>query len=206
MFERFTAEARTAVVDAQQQARDLTHPFIGTEHLLLSLLAGGGTAADLLRERGVTAESARAAIGRYHGSPEERLTPRDAEALRAIGIDLDEVRRRLEENFGPNPLAVPPEEPARRRFGLRRTGRRRDPDCTVPRRTGHIPFSPRAKKVLELSLREALRLKHRWIGTEHILLGLIREGEGLAALVLTGAKVDLAELRRAVETGLRKAA
>jgi len=55
----------------------------------------------------------------------------------------------------------------------------------VPLFGGHIPFTPRAKKVLELSLREALALKHRYIGTEHILLGLVREGEGLAMLVLT---------------------
>jgi ATP-dependent Clp protease ATP-binding subunit ClpA len=203
MFERFTAEARTVVVGAQEQARDLGHRVIGTEHLLLSLLAGGGTAAALLRERQITPGSARAAIARFVGQPVERLSHSDAEALRAIGIDLDEVRRRLEENFGPNPLAVPPEEPVRRRFGLRRVRREPEPEGN---RRGHIPFSPRAKKVLELSLREALRLKHRSIGSEHILLGLIREGEGLAALVLTEGKVDLAELRRAVEAGLRAAA
>lgn len=203
MFEHFTAEARTTVVGAQEQARHLGHRFIGTEHLLLSLLASGGIAADLLTQRGITVESARAAIARYVGRPTERLGHSDSEALRAIGIDLDEVRRRLEENFGPNPLAVPAEEPVRRRFGLRRVRRR--PDRDGPPR-GYIPFSPRAKKVLELSLREALRLKHRSIGSEHILLGLIREGEGLATLVLTKEKVDFTELRRAVEARLRSAA
>jgi len=212
MFERFTSEARNVVVGAQEQARALEHRFIGTEHLLLSMLANDDTAARLLRERGVTVESARAMIERYVGGVPPRLTPSDAEALRAIGIDIDEVRRRLEENFGPNPLAAPPQEPVRRRFGLRRT--RRQPDggqrdggqCGGPGITGHIPFSPRAKKVLELSLREALRLKHRSIGTEHVLLGLIREGQGLGALVLAEAKVDLAELRRTVENSFRDAA
>jgi ATP-dependent Clp protease ATP-binding subunit ClpA len=211
MFERFTSEARNVVVGAQEQARALEHRFIGTEHLLLSMLANDDTAARLLRERGVTVESARAMIERYVGGVPPRLTPSDADALRAIGIDIDEVRRRLEENFGPNPLAAPPQEPVRRRFGLRRT--RRQPDGGQgggqpggPGITGHIPFSPRAKKVLELSLREALRLKHRSIGTEHVLLGLIREGEGLAALVLAEAKVDLADLRRAVENSFRDAA
>jgi hypothetical protein len=63
---------------------------------------------------------------------------------------------------------------------------------------GHIPFTPRAKKVLELSLREAVRLSHNYIGTEHILLGLLREGEGLAAKVLTEAGLDLADVRREV--------
>jgi len=212
MFERFTSEARNVVVGAQEQARALEHRFIGTEHLLLSMLANDDTAARLLRERGVTVESARAMIERYVGGVPPRLTPSDAEALRAIGIDIDEVRRRLEENFGPTPLAAPPQEPVRRRFGLRRT--RRQPDGGQrdggqrggPGITGHIPFSPRAKKVLELSLREALRLKHRSIGTEHVLLGLIREGQGLGALVLAEAKVDLAELRRTVENSFRDAA
>ena len=64
--------------------------------------------------------------------------------------------------------------------------------------SGHIPFTPRAKKVLELSLREAVQLGHNYIGTEHILLGMIREGEGVAAQVLTGLAVDLATARREV--------
>ncbi|GAA3605075.1 hypothetical protein GCM10022419_107340 [Nonomuraea rosea] len=61
---------------------------------------------------------------------------------------------------------------------------------------GHIPFTPRAKKVLELSLREALQLRHNYIGTEHILLGLIREGEGLAAQALVDAGADLTDVRQ----------
>jgi ATP-dependent Clp protease ATP-binding subunit ClpC len=64
--------------------------------------------------------------------------------------------------------------------------------------SGHIPFTPRAKKVLELSLREALQLHHNYIGTEHILLGLIREGEGVAALVLQKLGADLNRVREAV--------
>jgi ATP-dependent Clp protease ATP-binding subunit ClpC len=64
--------------------------------------------------------------------------------------------------------------------------------------TGHIPFTPRAKKVLELSLREALQLGHNYIGTEHVLLGLIREGEGVAAQVLRTLGADLNRVRQAV--------
>ncbi len=64
--------------------------------------------------------------------------------------------------------------------------------------TGHIPFTPRAKKVLELSLREALQLGHNYIGTEHILLGLIREGEGVAAQVLTALGANLDRVRETV--------
>ena len=64
--------------------------------------------------------------------------------------------------------------------------------------SGHIPFTPRAKKVLELSLREALQLGHNYIGTEHILLGLIREGEGVATQVLQNLKADLPKVRQTV--------
>jgi ATP-dependent Clp protease ATP-binding subunit ClpA len=73
------------------------------------------------------------------------------------------------------------------------TTRRTNASCAVPCQsapTGHIPFTPRAKKVLELSLREALQLGHNYMGTEHILLGLIREGEGVAAQVLVTLGAD----------------
>ena len=72
-----------------------------------------------------------------------------------------------------------------------------------PARSGHIPFTPRAKKSLELSLREALQLGHNYIGTEHILLGLIREGEGPGAQVLTGLNADLDTVRERVVELLR---
>ncbi|GAT68535.1 ATP-dependent Clp protease ATP-binding protein [Planomonospora sphaerica] len=87
-----------------------------------------------------------------------------ARALQSFGIGLEQVRSDIEKIIGQG-SAPPP---------------------------GHVPFTPRAKKVLELSLREALDLRHTYIGTEHILLGLIREGEGLAAQVLTkrGARLE----------------
>lgn len=72
--------------------------------------------------------------------------------------------------------------------------------------SGHIPFTPRAKKVLELSLREALRLHHNEIRTEHVLLGLLREGQGLAALLLVARGLSLDELRRRVLERLGNAA
>jgi len=68
--------------------------------------------------------------------------------------------------------------------------------------SGHIPFTPRSKKVLELSLREALQLSHNYIGTEHILLGLVREGEGVAAQVLVGRGADLNRVRATVIEGI----
>ena len=93
-----------------------------------------------------------------------------AKALTSLGISLEAVRQQVEEIIGQGQQAP----------------------------SGHIPFTPRAKKVLELSLREALQLGHNYIGTEHILLGLIREGEGVAAQVLVRLGADLNRVRQQV--------
>ncbi|MEA5638171.1 MAG: ATP-dependent Clp protease ATP-binding subunit, partial [Cutibacterium granulosum] len=93
-----------------------------------------------------------------------------AKALTSLGISLEAVRAQVEEIIGRG--------------------------TTTP--TGHIPFTPRAKKVLELSLREALQMNHSYIGTEHLLLGLIREGEGVAAQVLIRLGADLNTVRNTV--------
>src|SRR2546430_357104 len=120
-----------------------------------------------------------------------------AAALKAIGIDLPAVRAKIEELFGPGALDPPDPEPRR---GLLR--RRRTPQGP----TNRIPFAARSKKVLELSLREALRLGHNYIGSEHILLGLIREGEGLAAQILVESGVSLDDLRARTMAALNQAA
>ena len=195
MFERFTDQARAVVVLAQEQARQLRHTYIGTEHLLLALLdpAAGATAA-LLRDAGVDAESVRDAVRRHLGAPRQALTDEDAQALKSIGIDLQAVLARLEETVGPAPLA--PAAGCRRRRLFRR--RRRTP--------WQLAFTGRAKKVLELSLREAIALHHGRIGSEHILLGVLREGEGLAAMILTQRGVDLRALRAATLRALDEAA
>jgi ATP-dependent Clp protease ATP-binding subunit ClpA len=125
MFERFSGQARQVVVSAQEEARDLDHNYIGTEHILLGLLAAPDSLASA--------------------------------SLTALGYTHDDVRTKVETMIGRGKAAP----------------------------GGHIPFTPRAKKVLELSLREALQLKHNYIGTEHILLGVIREGEGVGAQVLS---------------------
>jgi ATP-dependent Clp protease ATP-binding subunit ClpC len=93
-----------------------------------------------------------------------------AKALESLGISLEAVRKQVEEIIGQGTQSP----------------------------SGHIPFTPRAKKVLELSLREALQLGHNYIGTEHILLGLIREGEGVAAQVLVKLGADLSRVRQQV--------
>ena len=194
MFERFTNRAREAVTRAQAVARDMGHDRVGTEHLLLALIRDEASlAARVLRGTGLEFDVLRDDVERAI-SQAQILGEADAAALREIGIDLDTVRAKVEEAFGAGALREPEPEPRRWRVLRRRAPRI------------HTPFSPRARKVLELSLREALRLKHHYIGTEHILLGLIREGEGLAALVLTRAGVNLGDLRQRVLEALRTAA
>jgi ATP-dependent Clp protease ATP-binding subunit ClpA len=140
MFERFTAYSRAAVIRAQEEARELQHDYIGTEHILLGLFASpAGVAAQVLRQLGVTASAVRGAI---------------------------------ETEVGPGKAPTP---------------------------GGHIPFTKRAKKLLELALREALQLKHNYIGTEHILLAIEREGEGLANKILTDQVGDLRIVRTTVQ-------
>jgi ATP-dependent Clp protease ATP-binding subunit ClpC len=134
MFERFTDQAHRAVVFAQEEARQLNHDHVGTEHVL----------AGLLREdRGAAAQ-----------------------VLEASGVTLDAVRERIEA------LAGHGQAPPR----------------------GHIPFTPRAKKGFELALREAVRLG-RNIGTGHLLLGLIGQGDCVAVQVLGALGVDLQAFR-----------
>jgi len=142
VFERFTDRARSVLVLAQDEARQLHHGYIGTEHILLGLLRqGDGVGAEVLLSFDITSESVR-----------------------------DEVRAMLGEVHDP----------------------------TAPVQNASPPFTPRAKKVLELSLREALKLGHSYIGTEHILLGIIREGESVATQVLAELGVSLAAARQRV--------
>ena len=142
MFERFTDKARRVVVQAQAEARSRDHDYIGTEHLLLALVA-------------------------------EDIGGVGVKSLESMQISADAVRQQIDEIIGRGSTPAP---------------------------TGHIPFTPRAKKVLELSLREALQLGHHYIGTEHILLGLLCEGQGVGAQVLISMGASLGRAReRAVE-------
>lgn len=187
MFERFTKDARAVVVDAQVQARTTKSPHIGTEHLVLGILSGaGGPAADVLGNAGVTTAGA----ARQIAERSEVLNDVDAEALGSIGIDLDEVRRTVEETFGEGALD-PEAQPEKKGW--------------FTRKTGHIPFTKDAKKALELSLREALARKDDTIGTEHILLGVLRAANGVTREVLE-AEVEVAEIRRRLLVELDRAA
>jgi ATP-dependent Clp protease ATP-binding subunit ClpA len=200
MFERFTKAARDVVVHAQTEARELHHPFIGTEHTLLALVDDpGGPVARALRERGLDAVTIRDEIIRRVGATHHDTDPlpdadaEDTAALKAIGIDLDQVRRAIEQNFGPDALRLPRAAAPKRRGLFRRR---------VFGEGGHIPFSKRNKKVLELALREAIRLGHNFIAPEHIMLGLLREGDGLAGRILADAGVETNQIRAELEKSL----
>jgi Clp amino terminal domain, pathogenicity island component len=143
-FERFTKEARQVVTLAQLEAKELGHNYIGTEHLLLGVLASErGIGASALAEFGVTAEDTR-----------------------------EDVKRMVSEGDDPKPRQ-----------------RRRGP---------RMPFTPLSKKVLEHSLRVARKMKDDFIGSEHILLALAQEGEGVAAEILRERRIEEKELRRCI--------
>ena len=138
-FANFTPRAQRAIELARKEADSFNHPYVGTEHLLLGLIAlGEGVAVSVLERMGVSLESVR------------------LEVEQAVGT-------------GPETKTV-----------------------------GNVPFTPRSKKVLQLGISEAQSLNHSYVGTEHILLGLLREGEGVAAHVLRNLGVDLETVRAEV--------
>jgi ATP-dependent Clp protease ATP-binding subunit ClpA len=161
MFELFTEQARTVILEAQAEATEKGDNYLGCEHLLVGLLREGtGLAAVVLAERAVTVDAARSAIDQLVGPAPTAVPPE--QALATIGIDLGQVRARLEATFGPDALADPPP-----------------------------PYTPLAKESLKLAVAESSRLHQRLVGTEHELLGLAQVTEGLAAKVLQQLGVDL---------------
>lgn len=141
MFRRFTQRARNAVIHAQEEARQLNHPAIGTEHILLGLLREG---------EGV-----------------------GARALLNMGVDLQKVREEITRLIGPDGI-------------------------NAERAAGDLPITPRAKKVFNLAFDEARLQGVNYVGTEHLLLALIREEEGVAGQVLISMGVRLDQVREQV--------
>jgi hypothetical protein len=233
MFERFTDDARQVVVQAQAAARRMGHDFIGCEHLLLAVASTGTPASLVLRDQGVSPERVEKEM--LHilgpGRTADLLGGLDREALASIGIELDVVRTRLEAAFGPDALAraVPAGRRNRRpAWGkgpvaelMRRRRRRRARGCgalpPVPARRGHappfqgagprghIPFTPRAKKSLEFSLREAVALKDNYIGVQHLALALLTMNEGVVPVILSALGASNTSLRAAILDRYRKA-
>ena len=200
MLERFTPEARGTIARAAADVSGPPRRLVDTEHILLALLSKDtGIASKVLSEAGLTAEGVRSDIERLTVPPEPILTGDDAAALRAIGIDVEAVLARIEESFGPGALEADQDDSrqaTKRGFLGHRSGQ---PSGRVRR------FTDRGRKVLELSLREAVRLHHDHIGTEHLLLGLIRLDDGLAMKILTDAGASPEGLRAAVSDALKAA-
>ena len=176
MLERFTKPARTVVETATTYAKDARAGETRPEHLLRAVLADETCLASrVLAEVGAPPAELRTVLDRLRMQYVDGLDAEDAEALQAIGIDLDEVVRRIDDNLG---FAAP----SRRR----------------PK------FSRASKKVLELALREAVALRHNYIGTEHLLLGLVRQGDRVVLDSLASFDVDTSALRVAVGDAVRR--
>ena len=186
MFEKFQKSAKVAVVLSQEEAREMDESRIGAEHVLVGVLdSAGGPLLDLLGGYGLTADAVRDRL---------RAGSQDAQALRAIGIDLSQVRDSVSKVFGPQAFDKAFEKSGRRK------GRARG-----WRPFGMIPFNSSAKKCLELALREAIAHKDNWIGCEHMVLGILRGGDPVTLAVIT-ERVPADELRQAVVGLLDRAA
>jgi ATP-dependent Clp protease ATP-binding subunit ClpA len=221
MFERFTGDARTIVIEAQKHARRLGHRYIGCEHLLLAAVCAGEPASAALREHGVTPDAVENEIVRLVGRGQAAIPfgTADRDALAAIGIDLDAVRARIEATFGPDAFtrAIPGVcscgGPTRRRSPVALLRRRRrcrgragaGQDASGARRSGHLPFTPRAKKSLERSLREAQARHDSYIGVEHITLALVTMDDGAVPPIVAALGTSQAALRAAILDRYRQA-
>jgi ATP-dependent Clp protease ATP-binding subunit ClpA len=191
MFERFTKPARQVVLDAVKAADRIGHPQVRPAHLLLAVAMSKEEAgAKVLAGFGLDAARVERAITRR--DPRTALSDAELAALRAVGIDADEVFRRIEEAFGDPDWFVADasgDEPERRLFG----------------RLGGGRFDKDARNVMVQSLRQAIALKHRQIGTEHILLGLLSVPQPPLSQLLASHGVTYEQARQRVQEVLRPA-
>ncbi|MVU83660.1 Clp protease [Nocardia sp. ET3-3] len=196
MFERFDKAAKFAIVMAQEEARELCSSTIEVEHVLLGLLVAPDTGLrEILAAHGLTADTVREALARKRTG--EPLGEEDAAALRSIGIDLDAVRESLEATFGENALDRADVPQGKWRWG-KYWGAEGGP-------RGHIPFTKESKKVIELSLREALARKDDHIEAAHLMLAVLRAPNDVTRRLL-GDETAQHTLRDAVTGYLDRAA
>jgi ATP-dependent Clp protease ATP-binding subunit ClpA len=175
--EAFTQAARAVVEQAMTRARETSASELRPEHLLQALLDDPGClAVRVLVDAGAPLDELRAELTRRRHLYVDGLDADDAEALQAIGIDLDEVVRRIDRNLGG-----------------RGPGR------------GRLRFARSSKKALELSLRESVALRHGHIGTEHLLLGLVRVEDRVVKDTLSVFGIERDALRAAVAEAVRRA-
>jgi ATP-dependent Clp protease ATP-binding subunit ClpA len=224
MFERFTQQARSSVVAAQEGARTLQATQILPAHVLLGAVASAEASksplAGILAEAGITSAALQPELLALGSATV--LNEQDAEALQSIGIDLQAVRRAVEEQFGPGALDADALAPAsveasasasapRNRFGrlkgggTKRGGTKRGGTKGSGVRGRGIPFSRGAKSVLENSLREAAAHRDGYIGAEHIVLGVIRTADPTATALIS-SHTNPAELATRIRNTLNRAA
>jgi ATP-dependent Clp protease ATP-binding subunit ClpA len=179
MFERFTRNARVVVIGAQEAATRAGAPSVRPAHVMEALVASDGTLAmQVLADLGAPGDELRRVVRGLNARYSDTLDAEDAEALKLLGIDLDEVIRRIDTDLN---------------------------DGSGPIPKGHKRFAKESKKVLELSLREALRLGDAFIGTEHVLLGLLRQGDSATLETLKAFDLSVDDVRRAVAEADRRA-
>lgn len=170
LLSRFSGSAKQAVVLAESEAVDLGYAFIGTEHLLLGVLAEGGSVASLMAGFGLTRDTTREAI--LARSPKgSSWDERDTRVLGDLGIDLVGVRTKVEEEFGKGSLKIPPGRPA---------------------------FTPRSKNTLEAALQLADSSGAEKVLLEHVVLALLSDSDGLAGQIIEGIASDVGELKAAL--------
>lgn len=199
MFERFTDKARSVVISAKTKAAERGDDQVRPVHMLYGLTASQGLAARVLAPLGADCAAVERELERLapagHTSGDVQASD-DAEALAAIGIDVDEIKRKIEESFGAGALERVPLTP---KGPLNWTGL-----------GGRLPFSDQSRLTLAFSLKEARALHHKYIGTEHVLLGLLRVAERdprgeFAAKALRDLGIDPGLARQRVLDELRNA-
>lgn len=186
MFERFTESSKAVLVEAQDLAVELGSGYISVGHLLYGCAEVRDETAGLpLRECGITAASVRRLLPH---TPEQPAGPADPEALSAIGIDYEGVRAAVEARFGPGALENAPD--------------RRVPSS----RTRRPPFTPNAKRSLDLGIRAAQELHQHQIVPGHLLLGLLRLDNDFTSSLVEESGTSVATVSAAVLTRLAAAA
>jgi len=190
MFERFTDRARTAVILARTEASERGDQ-IRPVYMLHALASSEGVAAQVLAGLGVDAGDIERRLDRtapLRRPPEGEPPDGDAEALASIGIDLDEIRRRVEESFGPGALERAP---------------------AAAQGAGRTTMTRETKQSVELAAKEARALRHSYIGTEHLLLGLLGAAErnprgDFSPETVSDLGIDPAQVRQRILDELRR--
>jgi hypothetical protein len=203
MFDSLDPAAREIFVQAQRQARELNHHYLGTEHVLLALALAGGPVADLLAERGCRPADIRAEILDYIGEGEGRPHRQPDELLAGLGINLAEVRRRAEATFGSDAVAeaVLRTRPRRRHLPVIHRwwpGCDRGTPCYSALLGTHwLGFAPRLKRVLQDAQTTAAPAQ---VTPRDLFVAILDEGGGVACRILVRRHVDLTELVSALRS------